>query len=222
MGASGGFPIDIILFGMIAAFLVLRLRSILGKRTGFERPSQTAQTRQPPTPTAVPPRDPLQQRPVPQRTIPEPISALGQTLTRMANIDPTFTPSLFLDGAQKAFQIIVRGFANGDRATLRPLLGPDTWHAFDLAISAREKDQHTQVTDIRGIHSLTIEAAELKGTVAQITVRIVSDQVNLTQSKSGVPVAGTDAVTEINDLWTFERDLSQSNPVWLLVAAHSA
>jgi predicted lipid-binding transport protein (Tim44 family) len=222
MGASGGFPIDIILFGMIAAFLVLRLRSILGKRASFERPTPSVQPRQPMPGTGDVVHDAAPPPPAMARTVPEPSSALGQTLARMGEIDKNFTPSLFLDGAQKAFQIIVRGFANGDRAALRPLLGNETWHAFDLAITEREHEGHTQVTDIKGIHALTIEAAELRGTVAQITVRIVSDQVNLTQTKAGLPVAGTDAITEINDLWTFERDLSESNPFWLLVAARSA
>jgi predicted lipid-binding transport protein (Tim44 family) len=220
MGASGGFPIDIILFGMIAAFLVLRLRGILGKRTGYERPPQPA------APRAVPPQmqapAPVQAAPPAQRAVPEPLSALGQTLGQMTAIDRNFAPGAFLDGAEKAFQIIVRAFAAGERETLRPLLGPDTWQAFDLAITEREKAGQTHITDIRGIHALTIEAADLKGSLAAITVRIVSDQINLTQTQSGQPVAGTDAVTEITDLWTFERDLAQPNPIWHLVAARSA
>ena len=75
---------------------------------------------------------------------------------------------------------------------------------------------------MKSIHSISIEAAELKGTAATITARIVSDQVNMTNGRSGQVIAGTDAVTEITDLWTFERDLAQSNPVWHLVAARSA
>jgi predicted lipid-binding transport protein (Tim44 family) len=102
------------------------------------------------------------------------------------------------------------------------LLGAETWRAFDLAISEREKARHTQITEVRSIHNITIETAELTGTVASIGVRIVSDQVNMTQTQSGQILAGTDAVTEINDLWTFERDLAQSSPIWHLVAARSA
>ncbi len=233
MGASGGFPIDLILFGMIAAFLVLRLKSILGKRTGYERPPQPIQP-----PRAVPlgpgaqPADAAaraaeaarraQPATAANRTIPEPISALGQTLARMKTVDRTFEPGAFLDGAEKAFQIIVHAFAAGDRATLRPLLGDETWKAFDLAITEREKAGHTQVTEVRSIHGLSIEAADLRGTVASIAVRIVSDQVNMTQTQTGQVITGTDAVTEITDLWTFERDLAQPNPVWHLVAARSA
>jgi predicted lipid-binding transport protein (Tim44 family) len=223
MGASGGFPIDLILFGMIAAFLVLRLKGILGKRTGYERPPQPIQPREvPATPTPAREAAPAQAAPGPQRTVPEPVSALGQTLARMQTIDRTFTPAAFLDGAEKAFQIILRAFAAGDRAALRPLLGDDTWNAFDQAITEREKAGYTHVTDIRAIHGLTVEAAELRDTVASITVRIVSDQVNMTHTQSGQVINGTDAVTEITDMWTFERDLAQPNPVWHLVAARSA
>jgi predicted lipid-binding transport protein (Tim44 family) len=225
MGAIGGFPIDIILFGMIAAFLVLRLKSILGRRTGYERPPQPVAPRavpgSPPSPTqAAAPT--AQSAATPVRPVPEPASALGQTLARMKEIDRNFDPAAFLDGAEKAFQIIVRAFAAGDRAALRPLLADDTWHAFDLAIAEREKAGHKQVTDIRGIHGMTIEAADLNGPKASIMVRIVSDQVNMTETQSGQVVLGADAVTEIADLWTFERDLSQADPSWHLVAARSA
>jgi len=225
MGASGGFPIDLILFGMIAAFLVLRLKSILGKRTGFERPPQPQfQARE--ASAAI---DPSQAAagPVPTataetRVIPDPASALGQTLTAMAAIDRGFSPGAFLDGAEKAFQIIVKAFAAGDRAALQPLLGHDTWQAFDQAITDREKTGETHITDVKSLHGISIDAAELKGTVASITTRIVSDQVNMTHGASGQVITGTDAVTEITDIWTFERDLAQPSPIWHLVAARSA
>jgi predicted lipid-binding transport protein (Tim44 family) len=222
MGASGGFPIDLILFGMIAAFLVLRLKSILGKRTGYERPPQPTQPRPAPIIEGRAEAPPVQATPAQNRAVPEPVSALGQTLAQMKTIDRNFEPGSFLDGAEKAFQMIVHAFASGDRGTLKPLLGDDTWHAFDLAISERENAGQTHITDVKAIHGMTIEAAELKGTVASLAVRIVSDQVNMTHTQSGQVVNGTDAVTEITDLWTFERDLAQPNPAWHLVAARSA
>ncbi len=224
MGASGGFPIDIILFGMIAAFLVLRLKGILGRRTGFERPPQPVSPREVPNPArdAAPGAQSAPLAAAVSRGIPDPLSAMGQTLAKMKTIDPNFEPAAFLDGAEKAFQIIVRAFAAGDRGALRPLLGDDTWRAFDQAITEREKAGHAQVTDIRAIHGLSIETAELKGTTAAITVRIASDQVNMTNTLAGQVLTGTDAVTEIFDVWTFERDLAGANPVWHLVAARSA
>jgi predicted lipid-binding transport protein (Tim44 family) len=223
MGASSGFPIDLILFGMIAAFLVLRLRSILGRRTGFERPAPPVQAPAGPT-AAGPVIDGHAEAAAPStaRTVPDPASPTGQTLAQMRSIDPGFDPKAFLDGAEKAFHIIVAAFASGDRATLRGLLSDDTYHAFEQAITSREAAGQTQVSAIHAIHNATIENAELRGTVAFITVRFVSDQTSLTQDKDGHPVTGADAVTEITDVWTFERDLATRDPVWRLVSARSA
>ena len=222
MGATGGFPIDLVLFGMIAAFLVLRLRSVLGKRTGFERPDTAAR------PAAAPRGAPEGRiieghaEPAPRRVVPEPMSQAGLVLSRMAQTDANFNPQRFLDGAEAAFRMIVAAFAAGDRATLRPLLSPDTYAAFESAISGRETAQETQKTEIRAIPTVLIDHAELAGSLAAITVRFVSDQVNVTLGQNGLPVAGADAVTEITDLWTFERDLASPDPAWRLVAARSA
>jgi predicted lipid-binding transport protein (Tim44 family) len=225
MGSSGGFPIDLILFGMIAAFLVLRLRSILGKRTGFEQ--QT-----PPPPFQPPMGRPAQAPPViegraepappaPQGGLPPAGSPAAQALARMREVDRGFDPARFLAGAEQAFRMIVAAFANADRPGLRALLSDDTYRAFEDAISAREKAGEVQVSEIRAIVQLAIEDADLRGTVGDVTVRIVSDQISYTKDRNDRPVAGTDAVTEITDLWTFERDLSQRDPTWRLVAARS-
>ena len=222
MGATGGgFPIDLILFGMIAAFLVLRLRGILGKRQGFERPPEAA-----PRPDlgvvddVVAPYTPPAAGPA--RALPDPTSTLGRTLEAMQSVDSNFDPARFLDGAEQAFRMIVTAFAAGDRATLHPLLSDETWIAFDGAITAREAAGETQRTEIRDIHAASIEAAELRGSHASVTVNFTSDQVNLTLNSAGKETAGTDAVTEIRDIWTFERDLGSPDPSWRLVAARSA
>jgi predicted lipid-binding transport protein (Tim44 family) len=154
--------------------------------------------------------------------LPDPTSAVGQTLGQMRSLDSSFDPSAFLDGAEKAFRIIVTAFAAGNRATLQGLLSEDTYRAFEQAIAAREAAGETQVSTIHAIHSAGIESAELRGPVASITVRFVSDQTSLTQDKDGRPIVGTDAVTEITDLWTFERNLPTRDPVWRLVSARSA
>jgi predicted lipid-binding transport protein (Tim44 family) len=221
MGASGGFPIDLVLFGMIAAFLVLRLRSILGKRTGFERQAPPVQPG--PRPVAGPIIDVKAEPPAPPaaQTVPEASSATGQALAQMRALDQGFDPARFLAGADQAFRMIVAAFAAGDRAGLRALLADETYRAFEQSISAREKAGETQVSEIKSMQKLAIEQAELKGRVGALTVRIVSDQVSYTKDKDGRPLTGTDAVTEITDLWTFERDLSQQDPTWRLVAARS-
>ena len=263
MGANS-FPIDLVLFGMIAAFLVLRLRSILGRRSGYERPPETrvpkarAEPPRPngaptidgratpppppaflardPNPRAAPGYPPMGQPPIGQppigqpstpqapiaRPLPEPSSPAALGLARMRRIAPDFDPARFLAGAEAAFHIIVTAFARGDRAALRPLLGEATWHAFDGAITARTEAEHRQRTEILSVREVAIEAAELAGTEASITLRIVSDQINVTEDKDGHAVTGTDALTEIIDLWTFRRDLAQTaDPTWRLVEARA-
>lgn len=223
MGGTGGFPIDLILFGMIAAFLVLRLRSILGKRTGFERPAQPVSSPQPRN-AAPPVVEGVAEPAVPSssRQMPDPSSQAGQALSRMQALDPSFDAGAFLGGAEQAFRMIVAAFASGDRQALQALLSPETYQAFEQAISAREAAGHTQVTEIHAIQSLSVDSAEIKDSTGAISVRIVSDQVSYTLDQNRHPVVGTEAVTEITDIWSFERDLKSQDPTWRLVAARSA
>ena len=224
MSGTGSFPIDLVLFGMIAAFLVLRLRSILGRRSGFEREQQAQRG-----PVKVPGMgrlvgpviDAKAEPATPARNLPEAASSAGAALQRMRQFDRSFDPARFLSGAEAAFRMIIAAFAAGDRVALRPLLGDDSYRSFEQAIAAREEAGETQKSEIRSIEQAAIEAAELAGSIGSITVRFVSDQVSETLDRAGKPVHGTDAVTEITDLWTFERDLSQSDPAWRLTVARS-
>lgn len=217
MQAAGGFPIDLILFAMIAAFLVLRLRSILGKRTGFEGAAAPA-----PAAGKMVPAGAKEQALPAVRPLPDAAGPVGRTLTAMQNEDRRFDPAQFLAGAEHAFRMIVTAFAAGERDRLRPLLTPETFAAFEGVIAAREAEKHTQRTEIRTIDEATITDAQLSGSLATITVRFVSAQVNISADAAGQPVSGTDAVTEIQDLWSFERDLGQPDLTWRLSAARSA
>ena len=220
MQAAGGFPIDLVLFAMIAAFLVLRLRSILGKRTGFE--GAPAATARPAAGAVAPVIDGKIEPGSAVRPLPDPAGPVGRTLAAIRTTDKRFEPGQFLAGAEHAFRMIVAAFAAGDRARLRPLLSEATYAAFDRVIAAREEAGETQRTEIRGIEEAVINDAALSGRNASITVRFVSRQVNMTTDRSGDPVAGTDAVTEISDIWTFERQLDQPDLTWRLAAAQSA
>lgn len=254
----GNFPIDLVLFALIAALLVLRLCSVLGRRTGFE---------QPPTPRPMPrnaqgdrfdPRnstsaDPLNTPPNASQTtgpvagfsatprdgkvidgvaesatraLPEPGTPAANGLAAIRMADRGFDPTRFISGAEQAFRTIVTAFAAGDRTTLQPLLTPETFHAFDAAITEREQARHTQHSDIRDIPSVTITQAGLQGVapdlVASITVRFVSDQINVTTDTNGKPITGVEAVMEIADLWTFERVPGTPDPTWKLAEARIA
>ena len=215
---GGGFPIDLILFGMVAAFLVLRLRSVLGRRTGFERPPGER------GPVAVPPAvgEPVPMAAGPVRGVPDPRGPVGQALARIRAADKDFDPAGFLGGAEGAFRMIVEGFAAGNRAVLRDLLSDETYAGFEGAITERESKGEVQRTEIRDIREASIDGADLRGTIADVTVRFVSDQVNLTTDAQGKPVAGADAVTELTDIWTFQRDVRSPDPAWKLVGTRSA
>ncbi len=218
MGA-GRLPVELILFGMVALFLVLRLRSILGRRQGFEGvPELKLRRGMGPVIEGKAERVP----PAPTRALPDPAGETGRVLAAMRGVDKSFSPATFLSGAEGAFRMIVTAFAAGERDKLRPLLSAETFAAFEQAITAREALGHTQRTELRSILEASIEHASLVGSVATITVRFVSHQITLTTGADGSIVAGADAVTELADVWTFERDLKQSGTVWRLGAAHSA
>ena len=224
---TGGFPVDLLLFAMVAAFLVLRLRSVLGRRTGFERPAQPEARPAGFDPRATTTIEGVAEELPPaaagrgQRVVPDPRSPPGQALARIAGVDRGFEPNRFLDGAEGAFRMIVTAFAAGDRATLRSLLSDDTYAGFEQAITAREQAGETQRTEVRAVHEMAIDGADLRGTVADITVRFVTDQINLTHGRDGEVVTGSDAVTELTDVWTFQRDLKAADPTWKLVATRS-
>lgn len=225
---TGGFPIDLILFGMVAAFLVLRLRSILGRRTGYERPPQPVE----PTGAGEAAGRTIDTRAeeaeLPQlpgfgakRSLPDPASPAGQALARIRQVAPEFDPAAFLDGAEGAFRMIVEGFAKGDRETLRTLLSPEVFADFAAAIAAREQAGERQRTELQAIRESAIVEADLRGTIATIGVRFVSDQINTTYGADGSVVAGGEAVTETVDVWSFARDLNSADPTWLLVGTRS-
>ena len=216
--SASAIPVDLVLFGMIAVFLVLRLRGILGRRQGFEGVPE-APARRSPAPVidghAAPPA-------TPERPLPDPASETGRALLAMQVMDQAFSPAAFLAGAEHAFRLIVTAFAAGDREKLRPLLSPDTFAAFDSAITARLAAGHTQRTEIRAILDATLDHASLAGSLASITVRFVSQQITLTTAADNSIVAGADAVTELVDVWTFARDLKSGQPAWKLAGAQSA
>ncbi len=211
---QGSFPFDLILFGMVAAFLVLRLRSVLGKRQGFERPPAEARAPGPVPLGREAPRGPAAAGPAMSAVV-------AQTVSRIGGVDPGFDPAGFLQGAEGAFRMIVAAFAAGDRQTLRGLLSDDTYAGFEQAITGRENAGESQRTEIRAVNSVSIDAAELRGTLADVTVRFVTDQVNMTTGRGGEVVTGSDAITELTDLWTFQRELSDKDPTWRLVATRS-
>jgi len=197
---------------------------VLGRRTGFERQAQPEAA---PVPAARGPATEVEIGAKPaqggsRRVIPDPRSQVGDALVQIQKRDRSFEPNGFLQGAEAAFGMIVEAFARGDRATLKPLLSDEAYAGFDQAIAAREAAGETQRTELRSVEESGIEAAELRGNIAEITVRLVTDQINLVQAREGSIVSGAEAVTEMTDVWTFQRDVTSADPSWRLVGSTSA
>lgn len=212
--------LDIILFAGVAGFLLFRLRSVLGRRTGNERrrPDPFA-----PKPAVPPVPTPFTAAPAAIGTS-APAAAMpgNEGLAALQAADPSFKPETFLTGARGAFEIIVKAFAAGDTATLQPLLSPDVFAAFSEAIRVRRDAKETHDTKLVAIKAATIEQGAVEGTVGLVTVKLVSDQVNVTHAADGSVVDGdADKVVEKTDFWTFSRPLRARNPNWTLVATHS-
>jgi predicted lipid-binding transport protein (Tim44 family) len=219
---------DIIIFAMIAAFLVLRLRGVLGRRTGTEKPRElfprstakrdAASDNVVSLPDAVRARDELAPVPAgPRAASPE------AGIAQIRSADPGFDTNGFVQGARGAFEIIVHAFAAGDTATLRPLLSDEVYERFAEAIRQRIAAKETHETQLVSIKTAEIDEAELNGRTAFVTAKFVSDQVNVTRAADGKVVDGEpDHVVEKTDFWTFARNTRSQDPNWLLVATRSA
>lgn len=219
--------LDIILVAMVAGVIFLRLRSVLGRRTGHER--------QRPDPyrlreggednvVNLPERErgPADER---NREAEAALwaedSPVGSGLTQIKIADHNFEPGRFLEGARTAYDMIVTAFARGDRETLRGLLNDEVYENFETAIDERETQQQRLETTITQIKSADIVDARMNGRIAEITVKFVSDMISVLRNERGENVGGAAPEREVTDIWTFARDTGTRDPNWLLIATSS-
>lgn len=221
--------LDIILLALVAGFILLRLRSVLGTRTGHEKPRE-AWRPGPRDPKAPPAQgDGAKVIPLPDRQIaareelaPIPPGPAQGGLSRIQQVDRSFDPAEFAGGAKGAYEMIVGAFAAGDVQTLRQLLSREVFGDFEAAIKQRKADGLAQETTLVGIDEAEIVDADLKGSIAEVTIRFVSQLVNATRNAAGAVVAGDPArVDKVTDVWTFARDTTSRDPNWTLVATSS-
>lgn len=241
------FDIYTIIFLALAVFIFLRLRSVLGQRTGRERPPYDPFTaREPARPAgenvvALPNRatDPAAAKadkatdksadaetgkPSGDRWkgIAEAGSPLAAALDAFVGADRNFDPAQFLAGARAAYEMIVNAYAEGDRRSLKSLLSREVFDGFETAIADREKRGDVVESRFVSIDNAEITAAELRGRIAQLTVRFQSKLVSVTRNKAGEVIDGNaDKVTDVTDVWTFARDLASRDPNWKLVATEA-
>ena len=208
---DGGFPfIDILFFAMVAAFLILRLRSVLGRRTGHEKPP-LANHGKPGEDNVVK----LGQRRGEGEDAGTPLEA---GLAQIQVTDRTFDPEEFLVGARVAFEQIVDNFAKGEKDNLRPLLSDEVYDNFTSAIDARDRQGHTLETTLVAIKDAELIEARLDSRIAFLTVKFVTEQINVTRDANDKIIEGDpDHVTQITDIWTFARNTRSRDPNWTLV-----
>jgi predicted lipid-binding transport protein (Tim44 family) len=212
---------DIVLFAMIAAFLILRLRSVLGRRTGNERRRDLFTPRAEASGDKVVTLAPRANGagPAPSGASTDPAAA---GIAQIRSADPGFDPEYFVQGARAAFEMIVAAFARGDKAQLRPLLSDEVFGHFTSAIDEREAAKETLETRIIQLKTVDLIEAALLGRIAQVTVRLVSEQINVLRAHDGSIVDGDpEHPIEKTDFWTFARDTRSNDPNWALIATGS-
>lgn len=228
-----------ILFLVLAVFILLRLRSVLGTRTGSERPPYDPFSARDAKPApqangdnvvalpgrAAEPERPAATEPGPDRWagVTQPDTPLAAQLDAIAAADPTFAAGPFIEGARGAYEMIVTAFAQGDRKTLKMLLSREVYDNFAAVLDEREKRGETVQSSFVSIDKAEIIGAELAGTLAHVTVRFVSKLITATRDKTGAIIDGNpEKVTDVTDLWTFSRDTKMRDPNWRLIATEEA
>ena len=236
---------------IVAVVVILKLRSVLGRRTGDEEARlerYRAERRQQSAPVAPPAADNVVAIPRRDREppAPAPVAATAaapdaetrvkdypglaaevrEGLLDIAKLDTAFDTEAFIRGARQAYEMIVTAFAEGNRKILKRLLGDDAYLDFDRSITEREARGEQIDQSFVGISKADIFDSELKGGKAHVTMRFVSQLISATRDKAGAVLSGdAQKIKEVTDIWTFERDVStpkaRDNPNWKLIATQA-
>lgn len=228
---------EILFFAVVAGFLGWRLYSVLGRRTGHEKPFDPFRTKEPEAPATVSDRDGnIRRLPEPaarpervdrdRRKLEAAIAGVAGDVRRgleeIRSADPKFDMVDFVVGARVAFEMILGAFAQGDTKALRPLLNDQVFANFAGAIEERNRNKQRHETTLVGILSADIVAATLKADEAQVSVKFVSQQINVTKDQEGRIIDGDPSeVANITDVWTFARQVKSRDPNWVLTATDS-
>lgn len=238
---SDGFQFfDIIFLAMLAGFIALRLRSVLGRRTGNERPPEEASRRYTGAPKeeakdsgkdsraddhvtdAKPDSRVAAQSSVDYRLVLSPSSPAFDGIEAIRRQDHNFSSDQFAAGARAAYEMILTGFWSGNTAEFRPFVSDEVFAQFEAAIRMRKTEGQTLRNKLVRVRRVEYADAALSGSLASISVLFVSDAILTTLDSEGRIIAGDPAdPVEVKDQWTFERDLRASDPNWVLVATHS-
>ncbi len=215
----GSQMIQIVILAAIALFLILRLRSVLGTREGFEKPTEVA----------APASKPRRERPFEVieggvadpdvADFADPESPTGQALAAMKRTDRNFTVAEFSHGARAAYEMIVMAYENGDLETLQKFLAPEVYEPFAAAIAARKEKGLTVEASFAGMREVKLIDARFDSATneADVTMRFVGELTSVVRNPEGRIVEGAPhELKQQKDVWTFTRDMSSDNPNWLL------
>jgi predicted lipid-binding transport protein (Tim44 family) len=230
------FDLGTILFIVAAAVIFYQLRSVLGRRTGNERPPHdpyTAARKRETDPAQGSenvvslPRKPKSAEATAESyaaidALAKPGTEVNTGLRAIRDADPAFDAKGFVEGAKMAYEMIVSAFAEGDRKSLKNLLSKEVYEGFVAAIGEREQRNEKIQSSFVGINKADIVGAEMKGSEAHVTMRIVSELISATRDAAGEVIDGDpEAVAEVKDVWTFSRDTRSRDPNWKLVATEA-
>lgn len=215
----GSQMIQIIILAAIALFLVLRLRSVLGTRDGFEK--------KPPLPAPAQPSARERSFEVIEGGGPDPDiadfidadSSAGQALAAMKKADQNFGVHDFTHGARQAYEMIVMAYENGDLDTLRDLLAPEVYEPFAAAIEARQAKGYVVQAEFIGVREVTLLDAHFDPSTSEgdITMRFLGELTSVVRDPQGAIVEGDPKeIKQQRDVWTFSRVMTSENPNWLL------
>lgn len=234
------FDVLTLVFLGLAVFVIFKLRSVLGTRTGTERKPEDmmrrddggmSQQQGAAMPNNVVPMPGMRQPNTPAVAEPEArLAALMPKdhpafpgLVQIMSADPEFDPQDFVQGARGAYEMIVMAFAQGDKRTLKDLLAKDVFEGFESAINDREKRKEKVETQFVSIDKAEIIDSMLRVRNAQVTVKFLSKLITATRDAAGTVIDGSaEKVSDVTDIWTFQRDVSTNDPNWRLIATESA
>lgn len=223
---SEGLPYaDIVILALVAGFILLRLRSVLGDKTGNDNPSYFQK------PTTPPPERQqaivqLDDKALKAKPKAEPDLFMGkikdpavvETLNNLKSRDADFMAGHFIDGARGAFEMVFDAFAKADRDTLRFLLAPNVFEEFSQALAERESQALKPETTLVSVTAKDIVGADITGSTVRLTVLFSSEQVSVTRDADGKIVEGDPSeLNTVEDEWTFERDITSKSPNWKVI-----
>lgn len=211
---------EIVILAMIAAFLGLRLYSVLGQRAEHEEEpiSHRGESMRPQVTQADEERLPTRPQNEQQfQEMPQIRPAVERGVREISAVDRNFEILDFIEGAKGAYRVILEAFWNGDRETLKELCDDDVYESFDAAITARDEAEEKLDNRLIRIEEAIIDNASLDGRTARVAVRFVADIAAVTYDKGGAMIAGSlDDAVESRDVWTFMREVNSTDPNWLL------